>query len=132
MANSRRVEKFSALIRKEISELLMCEIRDSRVSQAMISITSVEVSTDLQYCKIFVSLFGEETKKSDVLNGLEASTSFLRGELARRLQMRRAPELTFKLDTTMKKGTSVLNLLGKLEEERKSKNTLIHHHDEHE
>ncbi len=122
MAKSRRVEKFSALIRKEISELLIYEIRDERVNQSMITITEVEVSSDLQYCKIFVSLFGEEKTKSDVINGLEAAKGFLRGELARRLQMRRAPELVFKLDNAMAKGITVLSLLSKLEEERKTKN----------
>ena len=65
MAKSRIVEKFSALIRKEISELLIYEIRDERVNQSMITITEVEVSSDLQYCKIFVSLLGEEKTKDD-------------------------------------------------------------------
>ena len=121
MAKSRRVEKFAALIRREISELLVDGIRDERINQSMISITNVEVSQDLQYCKIHVSLFGNETNADEVLNGLEAANGFVRGELARRLQMRRAPEITFKLDRTLEKGTSVLNILGKLENQRKSK-----------
>lgn len=121
MANTRRVEKVAALIRREISQLINTGIRDQRIHQGMITITQVEVSNDLQYCKIFVSLFGEESIKDEVLAGLEDSTGFLKGELARRLQMRRAPEIVFKLDRGMEKGASVLNLLGKLERERKSK-----------
>lgn len=121
MANSRRVEKFSALIRREISQLLRNGIRDERVHQSIVTITEVEVSNDLQYCKIFVSLFGEESLKGEVFSGLEASTGFLKGELARRLQMRRAPEIIFKLDRGMERGASVLTLLGKLDQERKAK-----------
>ena len=121
MANSRRVEKFSALIRREISQLLRNGIRDERVHQSIVTITDVEVSNDLQYCKIFVSLFGEESLKGEVFSGLEASTGFLKGELGRRLQMRRAPEIIFKLDRGMEKGASVLTLLGKLDQERKAK-----------
>ena len=57
MANSRRVDKLAALLKREVSELLVNGVRDERIHQAMITITSVEVSGDLQHAKIFVSLF---------------------------------------------------------------------------
>ena len=59
MAQGRRVERVAALIRKEVSELMINGIRDERVHQGMVSITEVEVSGDLQHCKIFVSVFGD-------------------------------------------------------------------------
>ena len=124
MANPRRVEKVSALIRREISHLVTSGISNKRIDQSMVTITEVEVSNDLQYCKIFVSLFGEENVKLEVFSALENATGFLKGELARRLQMRRAPEIVFKLDKGMEKGASVLDLLGKLEKERKSKESI--------
>ena len=123
MANSRRVEKLSALLKREISELLVNGVRDERIHQAMITITNVEVSGDLQHAKIFLSLFGEEQKTAEVLVCLEEATGFIRGELARRLQMRRSPDLVFKIDQGMTKGSSVLDLLTLLELERKNKNT---------
>ena len=91
MAQGRRVERVAALIRKEVSELMINGIRDERVHQGMVSITEVEVSGDLQHCKIFVSVFGEAQERDQVLEGLQAASGFLRGELGRRLQMRRAP-----------------------------------------
>ncbi len=121
MTNGHRVERVAALIRKEVSDLLIHGIRDERVHRGMVSITHVEVSGDLQHCKIFVSVFGDPSLKEDVLAGLDAATSFVRGALGRRLQMRRAPEVTFKLDIGLEKGTSLLNLLGKLEQERKGR-----------
>ena len=121
MANSRRVAKLAALLKREISELLVNGVRDERIHQAMITITSVEVSGDLQHAKIFISLFGEEEKKAEVLVGLEEAKGFVRAELSRRLQMRRSPELVFKLDKGMIKGPSVLDLLNSLELGRKSK-----------
>jgi len=123
MANSRRVEKLSALLKREISELLVNGVRDERIHQAMITITTVEVSGDLQYAKIFISLFGDEQKKDEVLVGLEEAKGFIRAQLARRLQMRRSPELVFKIDKGMTKGPSVLDLLNSLELERKTKDT---------
>ena len=122
MAQSRRVERVAALIRKEMSQLFMNGIRDQRVTSAMITITDVEVSGDLQHCKIFVSIYGNESQKTDVFLALEASEVFLKGELGRRLQMRRAPEVIFKLDKGMETGSSVLNILQKLEKERNEKN----------
>ena len=123
MANSRRVEKLSSLLKREISELLVNGVRDERIHQAMITITTVEVSGDLQHAKIFISLFGEDQKKGEVLACLEEAKGFIRFELARRLQMRRAPNLVFKIDKSMTKGSSVLDLLTSLELERTNKDT---------
>ncbi len=117
MAPGRRVERVAALIRRETSELLINGIRDDRVHQGMVSITEVEVSGDLQHCKIFVSIYGDDSQKQEVLAGLQAASGFLRGELGRRLQMRRAPEVVFQQDRGIEKGTSVLSLLNRLEEE---------------
>ena len=121
MAPGRRVERVAALIRRETSELLINGIRDERVHQGMVSITEVEVSGDLQHCKIFVSIYSEEEQRQQVLEGLQAASGYLRGELGRRLQMRRAPEVVFQLDRGIEKGTSVLNLLNRLEDEREKR-----------
>jgi len=121
MAQGRRVERVAALIRKEVSELMINGIRDERVHQGMVSITEVEVSGDLQHCKIFVSIFGDQFSQPQVMEGLQAASGYLRGELGRRLQMRRAPEVVFQLDRGIEKGTSVLGLLNKLKDERKER-----------
>ena len=121
MAQGRRVERVAALIRKETSQLLINGIRDERVHQGMVSITDVEVSGDLQHCKIFVSIFGDANDKPKVMEGLQAASGYLRGELGRRLQMRRAPEVVFQLDRGIEKGTSVLGLLNRLEDERRDR-----------
>ncbi len=121
MAESRRVKRVAALIRNEMGQLLLNGISDLKFHSAMVTITDVEVSGDLQHCKIFLSIFGSETEKKDVLAALISSESFLKGELGRRLQMRRVPEVIFKLDKGMEKGMTVLNLLDQLEEERKNK-----------
>ena len=121
MAQGRRVERVAALIRKEVSQLLISGIRDERVHQGMVSITNVDVAGDLQHCKIFVSVFGETEAQAKVLEGLQAASGFLRGELGRRLQMRRAPEVVFQLDRGLERGTTVLGLLNRLEDERQER-----------
>lgn len=118
MAQGRRVERLASLMRREISELLNTGIRDARVHQGMVSITRVEVAGDLQHSKIFVSVYGTEEQQNQALEGLKAATPYVRGELGRRLRLRRMPELVFLLDRGLERGTAVLGLLQELERER--------------
>ncbi|MCP9801590.1 30S ribosome-binding factor RbfA [Synechococcus sp. RedBA-s] len=118
MAQGRRVERMASLIRREISELLVNGIKDERVSLGMVSVTQVEVAGDLQHCKIFVSIFGSDEDRQTALAGLKSAAPFVKGELSRRLNLRRTPEMQFLLDRGLEKGSSVLGLLNQLGEER--------------
>ena len=121
MAQSRRVERVASMIRREISEMLIGGIKDERVSQGMVSVTNVEVAGDLQHCKIFVSVFGSDEDRSEAMAGLKSATPFVKGELGRRLKMRRTPDLLFVLDRGLERGTTVLGLLNQLQQERQEK-----------
>ena len=121
MAQGRRVERVAALIRREVSELLVSGIKDERVGLGMVSVTNVDVAGDLQHCKIFVSVYGSPEDQQQVLEGLRAASGYVKGELSRRLAMRRTPEVIFQLDRGIEKGTSVLGLLNQLEEQRRER-----------
>ncbi len=121
MAQGRRVERVAALIRREMSELLRSGIRDERVHHGMVSVTEVEVAGDLQHCRIHVSVFGTADDQRLTMEGLKAAAPYVKGELARRLQMRRTPEVVFLLDRALERGTSVLGLLNKLERKREER-----------
>ncbi len=121
MAQSRRVERVAALIRREVSELLISGIKDERVQHGMVSVTSVEVAGDLQHCKIFVSIFGSSEDREVAMAGLQAASTYVKGELGRRLKMRRTPEVVFVLDRGLEKGNTVLGLLQRLEAERRQR-----------
>ena len=73
MANSRRVSRVSSLIKREISQMLLFDIKDDRVGSGMVSVTNVYVSGDLQHAKIFVSIYGTEEAKIETLEGLKSS-----------------------------------------------------------
>ena len=115
------MERVAALIRREMSELLRTGIRDERVHNGMVSVTEVEVAGDLQHCRIHVSVFGSEEDQRLTMEGLKAAAPFVKGELARRLQMRRTPEVVFLLDRALERGTSVLGLLNQLERQREER-----------
>ena len=118
MAQGRRVERVASLIRKEMSELLRTGVRDERVSQGMVSITTVVVAGDLQQCKVSVSIYGSKNEQAEAMEGLRSAAPYLRGELSRRLNMRRTPELVFHHDKGLAEGVEVLGLLNRLAEAR--------------
>ncbi|MBD2002648.1 MULTISPECIES: 30S ribosome-binding factor RbfA [Cyanophyceae] len=119
MATSRRVSRVSALIKREISQLLLQEIKDDRVGAGMVSVTDVDVSGDLQHAKIFVSIYGTDEAKAETMEGLKAATGFVRRELGQRLGLRRTPEIMFLEDESLERGDRLLSLINQLSSERK-------------
>ncbi|MBD1917619.1 MULTISPECIES: 30S ribosome-binding factor RbfA [Cyanophyceae] len=121
MPNNRRVERVASLIKREISQMVMLDIKDDRVGAGMVSVTDVDVSGDLQHAKVFVSIYGTPEAKAETMEGLHAATGFVRSELGQRLRLRRTPEIIFKEDVGMERGTNVLNLINQLSQERAAK-----------
>lgn len=91
-----RVQKVSEQLKKEIAEIIRTELKDPRVGFA--TITRVEVTGDLQHAKVYVSVLGSAEEKEASMAALTKATGYIRGEAARRLHMRVAPELLFRLD----------------------------------
>jgi ribosome-binding factor A len=111
MATDRRISRVSSLIKREVSMLLMNEIKDDRVGAGMVSVTDVELSGDMQHAKIFVSIYGTPQAKAETMEGLKASTSFVRKELGQRVRLRRTPEVVFIEDTSLERGDRILRLI---------------------
>lgn len=101
--------------------MLVTGIKDERVALGMVSITKVEVAGDLQHCKIYVSVYGDPEQQQLTMEGLQSATPYVRGELGRRLKLRRTPELIFQLDRGLEKGTAVLGLINQLSRERQER-----------
>ncbi|MGK7947165.1 MAG: 30S ribosome-binding factor RbfA [Microcystaceae cyanobacterium] len=116
MANSRRVSRVSSLIKREVSQMLLSEIKDDRVGAGMVSITEVDVSGDLQHARIFVSIYGTADAKIETMEGLKSSAGFVRRELGHRINLRRTPEITFIEDTSLERGDRMIHLLNQIGE----------------
>jgi ribosome-binding factor A len=111
---SRRSERTSKMIQREISGLLEREINDPRLSK-LISITEVTLSPDLKYAKIFVSTLGSEiNNKEEMLAGFNNASGFLRKELASHLKLKYTPQLSFHYDDSIERGARLLKLMGEL------------------
>jgi ribosome-binding factor A len=125
MATSRRVARVAELIKREVSNMLLHEIKDDRVGAGMVSVTEVVVSGDLQHARIFVSIYGTEEARTETMAGLEAATGFVRREIGQRLSLRRTPEVLFQEDRSFERGIKVLSLLNQLSAERAAKEPLL-------
>jgi ribosome-binding factor A len=112
---SRRIERVNELIRSEIANLLQREIRDPRLT-SLISITAVETSPDLRNATVRVSILGSEDEVKQAMTALNRAAGFFRREIAGRLRLKNAPELSFKLDTSIEKGARILEILREIQE----------------
>lgn len=124
MANSRRVSRVSSSIKREISQMLLNGIKDDRVGAGMVSITDIDLSGDLQHATVFVSIYGTEAAKRETMEGLKASTAFVRKELGHRIRLRRTPEIIFEEDTSLERGDRMLNLLNEISQNRSENETV--------
>lgn len=114
MATSRRVSRVAELIKREVSQMLLQDIKDDRVGAGMVSVTDVDVSGDLQHAKIYVSIYGTDEARKQIMAGLKSATGYIRSELGHRVRLRRTPEVIFQEDRSIERGTKVLSLLNQL------------------
>tara|TARA_Y100000589_G_scaffold324695_1_gene361286 strand:+ start:9741 stop:10106 length:366 start_codon:yes stop_codon:yes gene_type:complete len=121
MSNNRRVQKVSSLLKKEISIILMNDLDDNFVIDNFLSITNIELSNDLQHCKIYISCSSEDTHADNIVNKLNQSKGLIRNLLCKRIEMRRVPEIVFKKDSVIYKGLSVLKILDQIKAENNNK-----------
>ncbi len=115
MANYR-IRRINEEVQKEISEILR-EVKDPRISRNFISITGAEVTGDLKFAKIFYSVVSPVDDLRDIGKGLKSANGFIRGQLARRLNLRQTPELNFVYDRSQENGAYISGLLKQIEKE---------------
>jgi len=111
-----RVERVEALIRQEISDILRDKVSDPRVG--FVTITRVEVSPDFKNASIFVSVFADENKKKEAMQGLYSATGFIQHELGQMLELRVTPRIRFVQDDSLERGSRVLGIMDKLHDEK--------------
>ena len=111
-----RQRRLGELLKHEISELILREIKDPRIGFA--SITSVEVAADLRTAKIFVSVLGTESERKSSLAGLRSAAGFIRRELGNRLRLKYVPEITVIYDKSIEEGARISALIDSVVQEK--------------
>ena len=107
MANYRK-GRINDEMQKTLADILR-SVKDPRVSGAFVSITGVEVTADLKYAKVYYSAL--QGDKKEVREGLKSSAGFIRGQVAKRMNLRMTPEFTFVEDTSIAYGAHIAALL---------------------
>ena len=120
--SKHRLNRIDEEMKKELANILR-EIKDPRV-QAMVSVTDVDVTNDLKYAKIYLSIFGtNKTEEAETLEALNKAKGFIRHQLSRTLNLRNTPELRLIEDTTIDYGMHIDSLLREVLPEESAKKT---------
>lgn len=115
-----RIEKIQELMKQEISQIILQELKDPRIG--FVTVTQVEVTRDLSSAKVFVSIFGDDEKIARTWAGLNSSLGFIRREIGHRIRLRVTPELKFVLDKSLDYSDHIQKLLLQLEQEQHTGN----------
>ncbi|MBS4961268.1 MAG: 30S ribosome-binding factor RbfA [Clostridiales bacterium] len=110
MKINTRMSRVNDEIMKELAQIFRGELKDPRIG-VMTSVLRVETTQDLKYCKVYVSVLGNDEEKKNVLAGLKNASGFIRHLLAERINLRATPELTFKLDDSVEYAVHMSKLI---------------------
>ena len=97
-------------VQRELSQIIRSEIKDPRI-HPLTSVVAVEVTPDLKYCKAYISVLGDEEACKATIEGLRSAASFVRRELAHRVNLRNTPEIKFILDQSIEYGVNMSKLI---------------------
>jgi ribosome-binding factor A len=110
---SYRIERVNQLIRREISDLLLRQIKDPRLGN-FLSVNEVETAADLKSAKVYVSCICTEEEKKEIMSSLESASGYLHNELSKRIRMRYVPLLSFYWDNSIERASHILNLIDRV------------------
>lgn len=109
---SRRLARLNEQLKRELSEMIRTQVRDPRVG--VVTVTGVEVASDLGSARVFVRVIGDRAELVETLAGLDAAAPFLRGLLGQVLHVRRIPELRFREDRSMEHARRIEQVLSEV------------------
>jgi ribosome-binding factor A len=107
--SSHRNLRVAEAIREVIANAILFDVNDPRVRN--VTVLAVEVSEDIRYAKVFVTVTGDNRDEKRVIHGLQSARGFLQSKVAARLQTRVTPELKFEIDNSSKRTGELLKLI---------------------
>lgn len=109
-----KIERYNDIFVKEISYILMTEVKDQDIQ--FVTITDVDITNDLSFAKVYFTVL-DETKKDSTLKALKRASSFIRGKLSERVDIRHTPELKFMFDESIEYGNHIEDIIEKINKE---------------
>jgi ribosome-binding factor A len=105
----KRSDRVSKLLQEEISDIIMNKLKDPRIGFA--TVMRVELSEDLAYLKVYISVYGEEEEKRRTIEGLESAKGFIKGEIGKRVRIKKVPEISFFLDDSLSEAFRLMEIM---------------------
>ena len=110
--------RINEAVQREVSRVIREEVKDPRIP-LMTSVTRAEVTGDLRYASVYISIYGDDAQKSEAMKALSKATPFIRSKVAGGLNLRYTPEIKFILDDAIEYG---VNMISKINEIMKEQN----------
>ena len=108
--NSIKNTRVNGEVQRELAGIIRGGIKDPRVAP-MTSVVAVEVAPDLKTCKAYISVFGDEKAQADTVKGLQSAEGFIRTQLAKKINLRNTPDVSFILDQSIEYGVRMSKLI---------------------
>ena len=108
--NSIKITRVNNEVLKELSNIIRSEIKDPRINP-MTSVVAVNVAPDLKTCKAYISVLGDEESQQNTIKGLKSAEGYIRNLLAKSINLRNTPEITFILDQSIEYGVNMSRLI---------------------
>ena len=115
---SIKQKRLEGIIRKNLSEIIQFEVKDPNIG--FVTITDVKVTNDHSFATVYVTFIGA-TNRKEAIAALERAKGFIRSELSQRLDIRRCPDLIFKIDTAEDNARHIDEIIEKIHKEEESK-----------
>ncbi len=113
---SIHIDRLNTIFLREISKILQTEIKDPNIK--FVTVTGVEITNDLSFAKVYVTVLDEENKK-EIMKSLEKAKSYIRGQISKRVEIRHTPELRFIFDDSIEYGNKIEKIIKDLHKEDK-------------
>lgn len=108
--NSIKNIRINEEVYRELANIVRGEIKDPRISP-LTSVVAVEVAPDLKTCKAYISVLGDEEARKSTYQGLKSAEGFIRSQLAKRINLRNTPAITFIMDNSIEYGVKMSKLI---------------------
>jgi len=104
--NSIKNTRINGEVQRELANIIRGEIKDPRINP-LTSVVAVEVAPDLKHCKAYISVLGDETSAMDTLAGLNSAKGYIKNQLAKSINLRNTPDITFVMDQSIAYGVNM-------------------------
>ncbi len=117
---NKRTKRLNSLLKEVISEVIRDDVRNPKIAK-FISVTEVDITPDLHFAKVMISVLGSEIEKKETIKALNSATGYIGMLSSKKMTIRYFPQLSFFLDTSVEKHIHIEKILSKIEKERYSR-----------